>query len=103
ALVRFLWRFAPRLSAAHDAAEGGLAVALAELALWAGVGAELELEDDAVTWFGEGGGQVVVACAPDDAENLEGIALRRIGVVGGSRLLGVRLDELREAYGGGRA
>jgi hypothetical protein len=44
----------------------------------------------------------VVACAPDDAESLEGIALRRIGVVRGSRLLGVRLDELREAYGGGR-
>jgi phosphoribosylformylglycinamidine synthase len=103
ALVRFLWRFAPRLSAAHDAAEGGLAVALAELALWSGVGAELELEDDAVTWFGEGGGQAVVACAPDHAESLEGIALRRIGVVGGSRLLGVGLDELREAYGGGRA
>jgi phosphoribosylformylglycinamidine synthase subunit PurL len=102
ALVRFLWRFAPRLSAAHDAAEGGLAVALAELALWSGVGAELELEDDAVTWFGEGGGQIVVACAPDDAESLKGIALRRIGVVRGSRLLGVRLDELREAYGGGR-
>ena len=103
ALVRFLWRFAPRLSAAHDAAEGGLAVALAELALWSGVGAELELEDDAVTWFGEGAGQVVVACAPDDAESLEGIALRRIGVVGGSRLLGVRLDDLGKAYGGGRA
>ena len=103
ALVRLLWRFAPRLSAAHDAAEGGLAVALAELALWSGVGAALELENDAVTWFGEGAGQVVVACAPDDAESLEGIALRRIGVVGGSRLLGVRLDELGKAYGGGRA
>ena len=103
ALVRFLWRFAPALSAAHDAAEGGLAVALAELALWSGLGAELELDDDAVTWFGEGGGRAVVACAADEAERLEGIALQRIGVVRGSRLLGVRLDELRAAYTGGQA
>ncbi|MGH3031885.1 MAG: phosphoribosylformylglycinamidine synthase subunit PurL, partial [Gaiellaceae bacterium] len=103
ALIRFLWRLAPVLSAAHDAAEGGLAVALAELALWSGVGAELELDDYAVTWFGEGGGRVVVACAAGEAEGLEGIALRRIGVVRGSRLLGVGLDELRAAYTGGRA
>ncbi|HYY77325.1 MAG TPA: phosphoribosylformylglycinamidine synthase subunit PurL [Gaiellaceae bacterium] len=103
ALVRFLWRFAPALSAAHDAAEGGLAVALAELALWSGVGAELELDDDALTWFGEGGGRAVVACTADEAERLQGIALQRIGVVRGSRLLGVRLDELRAAYTGGQA
>jgi phosphoribosylformylglycinamidine synthase len=103
ALVRFLWRSAPSLTAAHDAAEGGLAVALAELALWSGVGAELDLEDDAVAWFGEGGGRAVVACPPAEAERLAGIPLRRIGVVGGSRLLGVGLDELRAAHAGGRA
>ena len=40
-LVEFLWRAAPLLSLAHDAADGGLAVALAEAALWSGVGAEL--------------------------------------------------------------
>ena len=39
ALVRFLWRAAPTLTAAHDVSEGGLAVALAELALWSGLGA----------------------------------------------------------------
>jgi phosphoribosylformylglycinamidine synthase subunit PurL len=103
ALVRFLWRSAPSSSAAHDAAEGGLAVALAELALWSGVGAELELDDDALEWFGEGGGRAVVACAPESAERLEGVALRRIGVVGGSRLLGLPLAELRRAYEGGRS
>ena len=31
--IAFLWRAAPLLTAAHDAAEGGLAVALAELGL----------------------------------------------------------------------
>ena len=43
ALVAFLWRNAGRLSLAHDAAEGGLAVALAEAALFSRVGAELDL------------------------------------------------------------
>jgi phosphoribosylformylglycinamidine synthase II len=100
ALVRFLWRSASVLSAAHDASEGGPAVALAELALWSGVGAEVELDADAVAWFGEGGGRAVVACAPDEARRLEGVALRRLGVVGGPRVLGVGLDELRAAYAG---
>ena len=45
-LVEFLWRAAPLLSLAHDASAGGLAVALAEAALWSGIGAELELPDD---------------------------------------------------------
>jgi phosphoribosylformylglycinamidine synthase len=100
ALVQFLWRAAPGLSAAHDVSHGGLAVALAELALHAGVGAELDLPADAGEWFGEGAGRAVVACAPERAEALEGVALRRIGVVGGERLLGVPLAELREAYEG---
>jgi phosphoribosylformylglycinamidine synthase II len=101
ALIRFLWRSAPLLSAAHDASEGGLAVALAELALWSSLGAEVELGDDALTWFGEGGGQAVVACPPERVEALRGIALREIGVARGDRLLGIGLDELRVAYSGG--
>jgi phosphoribosylformylglycinamidine synthase subunit PurL len=100
ALVRFLWRQAPILTAAHDAAEGGLAVALAELALWSGLGADLELDADALLWFGEGGGRAVVACPPGRVDELEGIGLRGIGVVGGDRLLGIGLGELRAAYGG---
>jgi phosphoribosylformylglycinamidine synthase II len=103
ALINFLWRSAPALSAAHDLSDGGLAVALAELALHSGIGAELELDDDVLTWFGEGCGRAVVACAPERAESLEGAPLRRLGVVGGGRLLGVRLAELREAYDGGES
>jgi phosphoribosylformylglycinamidine synthase len=97
-LVEFLWRAAPRLSLAHDAAEGGLAVALAEAALWSGVGARVDLPEDALAWFGEGGGQAVVACAEDEVERLGGVPLRRIGVVGGDALLGVPLAELRAAW-----
>ncbi|MGH2637056.1 MAG: AIR synthase-related protein, partial [Actinomycetota bacterium] len=100
ALVHFLWRTAPGLSAAHDVSDGGLAVALAELALHAGIGAELELPPDAREWFGEGAGRAVVACAPERAESLEGVALRRLGVVGGDRLLGIPLADLQATYEG---
>jgi phosphoribosylformylglycinamidine synthase len=99
ALIRFLWRSAPLLTLAHDAAQGGLAVALVEAALASGVGAELELPGDALSLFGEGGGQAVVACRPDDVARLEGVPLRRIGTVGGDSILRIGLGELQEAYG----
>jgi phosphoribosylformylglycinamidine synthase II len=99
ALVRFLWRSAPTLTASHDVSEGGLAVALAELAIWSGMGARLELEDDAVVWFGEGGGQAVVACRPEDESALEGTPSRHIGEAVGSKLFGVELEDLARAGG----
>jgi phosphoribosylformylglycinamidine synthase subunit PurL len=100
ALVRFLWRASPLLTCAHDCAEGGLAVALAEAALAAGVGARIELEDDAVAWFGEGGGQVVVSLSDEDVSVLEGMPHRRLGVVGGDKLLGIPLAALADAHRG---
>jgi phosphoribosylformylglycinamidine synthase subunit PurL len=99
-LVEFLWRNASRLTLAHDASEGGLAVALAEAAIWSGVGAALDLPDDLLALFGEGGGQTVVACPPDRASALAGVPLRRIGTVAGRTVLGVPLDELRAAAEG---
>ncbi len=100
ALIHFLWRSAPALAAAHDVSDGGLAVALAELALYSGIGAQLEIEPEALEWFGEGCGRAVVACAPERAESLEGVQLRKLGVVGGDRLLGARLSDLRAAHEG---
>ena len=100
ALIRFLWRASPHLTCAHDAAEGGLAVALAEAALAAGVGARIELEEDAVTWFGEGGGQAVVSLMDEDISVLDGMPHHRLGVVGGDRLLGIPLAALAQAYRG---
>ncbi len=102
-LVAFLWRAAPRLSLAHDVSAGGLAVALAEAALWSGVGAELSLPEDPLAWFGEGGGQAVIACPAEDVPRLGGVPLRELGVAGGDRILGVRLRELEAAWHDGRA
>ncbi len=90
----------------HDAAEGGLAVCLAEAAIYSGCGASLDLRDDAVELFGEVGGRAVVACAPDVCGEIESVAnelsvpLRRIGEAGGGTLLGVELSQLRAAYEG---
>jgi phosphoribosylformylglycinamidine synthase II len=100
ALVAFLAGVARRCSLVHDCAEGGLAVALAEAALWSGVGAEVELADEPVALFGECGGQAVLALPPDEVPSppVGGVGLRRIGTVGGATLLGVGVDQLRAAW-----
>jgi phosphoribosylformylglycinamidine synthase len=90
-LVEFLWQTAPRLTLAHDVSGGGLAVALAEASLVSGVGVELELPDDVLALFGEGGGQAVVAGDPS-------LPLPRIGTVRGDTVLGVPLARLQEAW-----
>ena len=87
----------------HDAAEGGLAIALAEAALWSGCGAELELDEDPLTLHGEIGGQVIIAVPPGQVEpDPTGgeVEVRRIGTAGGDSLLGIPLGELRRAYEG---
>ena len=104
ALVRHAFGAAQHASLVHDVAEGGLAIALAEAALWSGCGAELELGDDPLTLFGEIGGQVIVAVPSRQVEpDPTGgeIEVRRIGTAGGARLLGIPLAELRHAYEGG--
>ncbi len=101
ALVEALWRIAPRASLVHDVAEGGLAVCLAEMAIHCGVGATLDLADDAVELFGEGCGRAVIALPPDQVEvdpTGSDVALRRIGEVGGSALFGIELAELTAVW-----
>jgi phosphoribosylformylglycinamidine synthase len=106
ALTSFLWRAAPLASCVHDAAEGGLAVALAECAVASGLGAEVTLGQSVEEFYGEGGGQAVVAVDHAAAAGLHalagdaGVPLRRIGTAGGPDLLGVPVAELRRAHEG---
>ncbi len=106
-LVALLWRAAPLCTLVHDAAEGGLAVCLAESALFSGIGAELDLGDGLLELFGEAGGRAVLSCPLKDEADLHDLAaeldvpLRPIGSVGGTSLLGVELDRLRAAWAGG--
>ena len=90
-LIGTLHTIAPRCSFVHDVSEGGLAIALAEAALAAGIGAELDLPDDALTLFGEGGGRAILASS-------EELPFPRVGSVGGSTLLGVPIEHLRPAW-----
>ena len=94
-LIAFLHEVAPATSLVHDAAAGGLAVCLAEAATVSGIGADLDLSDDAVTLFGEGGGQAIVAA---NAGLTADVPLRRIGTVGGDTLLGVPVARLAEVH-----
>ena len=102
------------LSAVHDLSDGGLAVALAEMALAGGIGADVSANDDytaAQWWFGEDQARYVLTVAPENAEafnrivaagpeipEAEMIGFHRIGTVGGDSLLGVSLTDLREAH-----
>jgi phosphoribosylformylglycinamidine synthase len=81
------------LHSAHDTAEGGLAVALAESALGTGedpLGLDVTLDDTlppVPLLFGEAQGRIVVSCAPDQVEAVletagrHGVRARRIGSV----------------------
>jgi phosphoribosylformylglycinamidine synthase len=75
ALVRFVWKAAPVLTLAHDVSDGGLAEALREAEEYSELGADVELPSAAP------GGQIVLACAPDDVGRLGAKGLQRIGVV----------------------
>jgi len=101
------------VNAVHDLSDGGLAVALAEMALAGGIGADADLAGNpdytpTQWWFGEDQGRYLVT-VPDaaalnaalakgtrDAETAQ-IGFQRIGTVGGVSVLGVPLAELRAA------
>ncbi len=80
------------LSSAHDIAEGGLLIALAEAALAGGIGATVELSplagaDARTTLFGEAPGGFVVTSAADALATLaERTPVTVIGTVGGDAL-----------------
>ncbi|NBC88493.1 MAG: phosphoribosylformylglycinamidine synthase II, partial [Alphaproteobacteria bacterium] len=102
------------LSAVHDVSDGGLAVALAEMALLGDLGAQLSRNvayTPAQWWFGEDQARYVVTVSPDNADafnrivaegpespQAELVGFTRIGAVGGDTLLGQSLDTLREAH-----
>jgi len=83
------------VTSAQDVGGGGLAVALAESAIWGGRGATLRLavnNSPAVDLFGESPSRVVLTARPADAESILRLAASsrlpavRLGVTGGGRL-----------------
>jgi phosphoribosylformylglycinamidine synthase subunit PurL len=104
---------AGELSSAHDVAEGGVLVAVAESCLGGGIGATLELgalgDDEELmrSLFGEAPGSGFVLSGPEDALRslADRVSLEILGAVGGDCLtvvsggtrIDVTLDELRIA------
>jgi phosphoribosylformylglycinamidine synthase len=77
---------------AHDVAEGGLAAALAELAIGGGVGISAARIHSAAELFSESPGRVVLSIAPEHLVEVErrheeaGVACVRLGLATGDRL-----------------
>ncbi|MFN3944382.1 MAG: phosphoribosylformylglycinamidine synthase subunit PurL [Allosphingosinicella sp.] len=98
-LVRGLIRDG-KVTAVHDISDGGLLVAVAEMALSGGIGAELDGDWTAASAFGEDQGRYLVTATGD----LDGgaVPVRRIGTTGGDavRVNGgeAPLARLREAH-----
>jgi phosphoribosylformylglycinamidine synthase II len=101
-----------RVSAAHDLSDGGLAVALAEMALAGGIGARIDRLEGApahALLFGEDQARYLVTAGADEAAAIEsdaraaGVVIAAIGVTGGDALnlpgeAPILLEELRKAH-----
>ncbi|HEU5255156.1 MAG TPA: phosphoribosylformylglycinamidine synthase subunit PurL [Vicinamibacterales bacterium] len=90
------------IRSAHDCAEGGVAITLAECCIGTGLGAQVDVAAvtsaglntfaDVTTLFSESASRVVISCAPAaEAQLVEiaarhGVPIQRIGVVGGTRV-----------------
>ena len=84
------------VASAQDVSGGGLAVAIAECAMWGGLGASVRIavaNSPAVDLFGESPSRLVLSCRPRFAAALEllarqhGLPVQSIGSVGGDRLV----------------
>jgi phosphoribosylformylglycinamidine synthase len=91
-----------RVTAVHDISDGGLLVALAEMAMASGIGADIidanNLESDLAPiplhalYFGEDQGRYLVTCSANAVSELEraaaqaGVRLRRCAIMGGDSL-----------------
>ncbi|HZD39001.1 MAG TPA: AIR synthase-related protein, partial [Actinomycetes bacterium] len=102
------------VAGAHDLSDGGLAIALVEAVLAAGVGARIALPagiEPLAALLSESPSRALVAVEPRHAGEVEALAARarvpagRLGTTGGDRLvvegvLDLGLDALRERYEG---
>jgi hypothetical protein len=81
------------VTAVHDVADGGLLVALAEMAMASGLGVKLDVTLTTAQAFGEDQSRYIVTTKPDTV--LEGAV--KLGTVGGSDVAGVAVSALKQA------
>ena len=100
-------------TAVHDVSDGGLLVALAEMAMASGIGAELDRAPQAAHafWFGEDQARYVITVKAGVAETVmarvraAGIPVRQLGLTGGDALTlegerPILVAKLRERFEG---
>jgi len=100
-------------TAAHDVADGGLLVALAEMAIASGIGADLDRAPPAAHafWFGEDQARYIVTVKASVAEKLMArarsadVPIRQLGFTGGNALTlqderPILVSDLRERFEG---
>jgi len=85
------WIEQGKATAVHDLSDGGLLVALAEMAMAGNLGATLDIELNAAQAFGEDQARYLVTTAP--GVDLPGA--RKLGTVGGDSLVGVKIAKLK--------
>ena len=101
------------VTAVHDVSDGGVLVALAEMAIAGGIGAELEPAPQAAHafWFGEDQARYLVTVPMREADRVSehiraaGISVRPLGMTGGDALTvkpegPILVGRLREAFEG---
>ena len=101
------------VTAVHDVSDGGLLVAVAEMAMASGIGAELETPPIAAHafWFGEDQARYVITTDPGKAGRIldrakaAGVPAREIGTTGGDALAvagerAIPIAKLRERFEG---
>ncbi|MGB9233808.1 MAG: phosphoribosylformylglycinamidine synthase subunit PurL [Terriglobales bacterium] len=107
------------VASAHDCADGGLAVAMVECALPAGIGASIDLSARDLPLefrlFGEDASRVIISCDPAHLARIKqvageyGISADVLGetagdrveiAIGGERVISASVKELNEAYEG---
>lgn len=91
------------ITACHDVSDGGVLVALAEMAMAVGIGAKIESSDNSSGfWFGEDQARYIVTTTQPDriitAAEIGGVPVKRLGVTGGKSLTlqGVGSSEVAE-------
>lgn len=81
--------------------EGGIAGAAAEMALWGGMGAQLRPNLPTIELFSGAPGRFLVGVLPSEAKAFEALIknelLTAVGATGTEKVLGLPLDQLREA------
>ena len=98
-------------TAVHDVSDGGLLIAVAEMAMASGIGAELDAAPLAghAFWFGEDQGRYVVTVRAGDADKVTqrahaaGVPVRSLGSTGGDALTladerPILVAKLRESF-----